>query len=1030
MPEGQVIGRVSVKVLPDTDEFRIKAEAELEKIEDKLEVKVRATIDATGLKRDILQKVRQLNKDLKRNDAYKIRLNADIDGLKDFKIEAEVDEGALREVHRELERWKERNEPLKIRVTPHMTLGAGAFVEKRLDYLTRPRAVPIFPVLNNTAFNAVATALARLSGARLLDTTFGKITKQLKNLDKNLPIIGSIALAVAGLAGWSLTAASNLAALSYTLAQIFSVSLALPGIFGGMAIGIGATFAVFKDFNEVIPEIADELSALQDAMSDRFWSQAEEPIRGLIGTLFPQFKQGLLNTSDSLAVYFSGLADGLRGSLNGALDGMFQDLNDSIEVAAGGTDALANIIKVLGEVGAGYLPRLAEWFVDMGDTFSKWLDDASADGRLQGWIDAGIEALKDLARAFGSIFDIFAGIGRAAAEAGGSTIAIFADTLESIAEVVNSPSFQKALTGVFEAAHEAMSLIAEYSGPQVKEFFETLGKLLERVLPIVGEGIGKALGAITEALSQPVVSDAIVTFFEGLLGAIEALAPAMGPLAEGLAAIVEALGPVAVVFAELLAAALVPLADAIKILAPALVPLVELLGGALAQAIEILAPYLVLLVEEFAKLIEGGLLEGLESIITPLLDLFAELGPVLLEMAQIILPALGEFLPIIGEIFGAMLEALTPLIPVIGELISELLPVMLDWAKEMLPILSELVLAVLVPLIDMLAPLIEEYAPLLAEVLAKGADASIRLAEALLELAEEVMPILLPILEFLVKGAGSALLLLIEGLALKVEDFTAWIDRLTDSFRAWGDLLSGSGETWGQIWEDIQTRVGDAVQNIRDFIDRLVENVTGAWNRFWEGLNINVGEAWENIKEAVSGGADDVVQWIKELPARIGRAVTGFGSVLWNAGVQLIQGFINGIGSMFDNVRNILGDLTSRLFSWKGPPAKDKVLLYDAGRLVIGGFIDGLESQYENVRQSLQGLTREISGVELDIDTSGAELHDSRTSAALAAAVEANIDPEGPNVKVLNYYAAPNQSLSAEEELFGAANRSRMVDWG
>ena len=64
---------------------------------------------------------------------------------------------------------------------------------------------------------------------------------------------------------------------------------------------------------------------------------------------------------------------------------------------------------------------------------------------------------------------------------------------------------------------------------------------------------------------------------------------------------------------------------------------------------------------------------------------------------------------------------------------------------------------------------------------------------------------------------------------------------------------------------------------------------------------------------------------------------------------------------MFGSVKSTLGSLTSKLTSWKGPAPVDRVILKDAGRLVMQGFIDGLESQYDAVKDSLTDFTDTLS---------------------------------------------------------------------
>jgi len=78
MPAGQIIGRISVKVLPDTDSFRKEAKAKLAVIEKGLKFVVPTTLDITGAKRDLLIVLRDLNAENKTMNSRKIRLYAQI----------------------------------------------------------------------------------------------------------------------------------------------------------------------------------------------------------------------------------------------------------------------------------------------------------------------------------------------------------------------------------------------------------------------------------------------------------------------------------------------------------------------------------------------------------------------------------------------------------------------------------------------------------------------------------------------------------------------------------------------------------------------------------------------------------------------------------------------------------------------------------------------------------------------------------------------------------------------------------------
>lgn len=212
---------------------------------------------------------------------------------------------------------------------------------------------------------------------------------------------------------------------------------------------------------------------------------------------------------------------------------------------------------------------------------------------------------------------------------------------------------------------------------------------------------------------------------------------------------------------------------------------------------------------------------------------------------------------------------------------------------------------------------------------------------------------------------------------------------------------------------------------IKTFIPAAVSYVVGFVRSHWKlllaiitgpvgAITIYIISHWSQIKGATSGLVSGVIGFfgrlvsgvrtkvaaavsaVKALPGKIKGALGNLGGVLWNAGVSLIQGFINGIVSKIGAVQSTLSGLTSKLTSWKGPESLDKVILHNSGQLVIQGFIGGLESQYSRVESSLGGLTTSLAGgvpIPSTPRTSGARAssaaNDSRMQAnATAAALE------------------------------------------
>lgn len=175
-----------------------------------------------------------------------------------------------------------------------------------------------------------------------------------------------------------------------------------------------------------------------------------------------------------------------------------------------------------------------------------------------------------------------------------------------------------------------------------------------------------------------------------------------------------------------------------------------------------------------------------------------------------------------------------------------------------------------------------------------------------------------------------------------------------DKALLWFVSLPGKFQHW---LADVSSAVGRGVGEAVSWFAGLPGRVGSAIGGYFSHLGADFSSWIGGVVDSVTKKGADVLQWFKDLPGRIVLALGNLGSTLWNAGVDLIKGFINGIGSMFGAVKDKLGDLVNKLTDWKGPPAKDAVLLTRNGQLVIQGFIAGIDDQLPAVRAKLGSLT-------------------------------------------------------------------------
>ena len=138
-------------------------------------------------------------------------------------------------------------------------------------------------------------------------------------------------------------------------------------------------------------------------------------------------------------------------------------------------------------------------------------------------------------------------------------------------------------------------------------------------------------------------------------------------------------------------------------------------------------------------------------------------------------------------------------------------------------------------------------------------------------------------------------------------------------------------------------------------------------------------------------------------------SVTGFFNQLWNidlygAGQAILQGFLNGLQSMWSSVTNFVGGIASWIRAHKGPIEYDRKLLIPAGNAIMQGLDGGLKDRFKDVKKTVNGVAGEIadvfSGDDLDLNSSASvtksleaqlampsaqiEAHDSKTVSEIA----------------------------------------------
>lgn len=239
--------------------------------------------------------------------------------------------------------------------------------------------------------------------------------------------------------------------------------------------------------------------------------------------------------------------------------------------------------------------------------------------------------------------------------------------------------------------------------------------------------------------------------------------------------------------------------------------------------------------------------------------------------------------------------------------------------------------------------------------------------------------------------------------------FVSWITGVWQGFVNWlMGIVNGIVGWWNGIWSNIgsfiQTVWGGFVSFIQGVWGGFVGWIQGVLNGFigfWSGI-------WNTVKSSVVSIWEGIIAWFEGIPDAIFAIFTGATTWLYNIGKDIVNGLWNGlkaiwgtVSAWFEDTFGGIIDVVSGIFDINSPSK----VFRSIGLSVGEGFVQGLDRSNPEIDAAVEDAFGHIAG-----DASG----------SLSAG------RGGPNAtNVVNYYAAEDQSLSAEEALFSALGGPR-----
>lgn len=228
-------------------------------------------------------------------------------------------------------------------------------------------------------------------------------------------------------------------------------------------------------------------------------------------------------------------------------------------------------------------------------------------------------------------------------------------------------------------------------------------------------------------------------------------------------------------------------------LIPRIVELLPRLVSGLSQLVQNIAPYIPVIISELLPALISGA------------------GVLLSELVGSLPEILGSILPGVGEELGTLLSSLLSVLAEAGE---KIFPVILDFLSMVLPPLTQIVSALLPPLLNLLMPILDLLSPII-QLLRPILDMVVAIVEPISNLLQNLLPPIVTILVGLTQTVFPPLQAAFQGVSKVIEDCMTILGGLIDFITG---IFTGN---WEKAWGGIV----DIFRGIFNIIPTIVENV-------------------------------------------------------------------------------------------------------------------------------------------------------------------------------------------------------------